>query len=537
MCNEDSSWHPCRVSLSCSEESLVVHFGSHELEDMLLKKEEVIIHLRFRSMPLRDDDCCRIEEGERVLVNRKLQSKNIFYDASVEKVERIRHSRRSCRCTFMIKWLDNELEGQTLTVPSSSIMKLSTKSIGDYPIVHILLKPEKNPDLSYSSPLLTIPDEIDADIELNKLLQKQIEQITNLADAPEKDFQDDFLWRNKVLSKGQTPRKPTVESNSCIPSLKRMTRSKTKLQVDIETKDQFGTAASMQEEFNQNRSQLRPLASRAALASSLLSVKKCLEMDFNSCMTDNMFMKGKHLAISVPLVSDASHKISSLFSAKGDESCKPSSCVPTKVWGNENKTSEKINCNAEDKIFAPVKVTAEKVTTEAAMTSELAVARDKKSSVLNDFNASSTAPMRLTRSAMRKGAVSPNECIEVKICADNQKRRISGNKSKLCHSTVHQENENLAKEEDNNSTPLTVSGSSERNIAIPESNVSSVERTKSKKTKDASAPCQDGQVVRTDHSKKRKVVNANKHGQRFSPRNLLPQTRSQSRSHLRKRTY
>ncbi|XP_039055762.1 uncharacterized protein LOC120198519 [Hibiscus syriacus] len=432
-----------------------------------------------------DDDCCHIDEGERVLVNRKLQSKNLFHDAAVEKVERIRHLRRSCRCTFMIKWLDNDLEGQTLTVPSSSIMKLATKSISDYPVVHILLKPEKDADLSYSSPLLTTPDENDANIELNKLLQKQIEQISNLADAPEKDFPDDFLWRNKVPSKGQTPCRPTVKSNACIPSLKRMTRGKTELQVDIETKDQFGTMASIQEEFIQNRSHPLPLSLSAALASSLLSAKKRLEMDFNSCMTADMFMKGKHsteiLAISILLVSDASQAISPVFPTKGDASCKPSSCVPTKVWGNENKTSEKINCDAEDRISAPVKVTAEIVTSEVAMTTDLAIAKNKKSSVLKDFNASSTAPMRLTRSAMRKGAVFPNECTEAEICTDNKKRRISGNKNKLSHSTVHQENENLANEEENNATPFTGSGSSERNIVIPERNVSGTESTKDKR--------------------------------------------------------
>ncbi|KAK8600193.1 hypothetical protein V6N13_059997 [Hibiscus sabdariffa] len=82
---EDSSWHPCRVSLSYSGESLVVDFGSHEFEDMLLKKEEVIVRLRFRSMMLQVDDCCHIEEGARVLVNHKLQSKNLFHDAAVEK--------------------------------------------------------------------------------------------------------------------------------------------------------------------------------------------------------------------------------------------------------------------------------------------------------------------------------------------------------------------------------------------------------------------------------------------------------------------
>ena len=53
---------------------------------MLLKKEEVLMHLRIRSMPLQVDDCCRIEEGEYVLANRKSQFKNLFHDAEVQKV-------------------------------------------------------------------------------------------------------------------------------------------------------------------------------------------------------------------------------------------------------------------------------------------------------------------------------------------------------------------------------------------------------------------------------------------------------------------
>ena len=97
----------------------------------------------------------------------------------------------------MIKWLDHDLEGQTLTVPSSSIMKLANKSISAHPIVHIFLKPEKDTGLSYSSPLLTILEGTDAEMDLNKLLEKQIEQISNLADASEKDFPDDILRRNK----------------------------------------------------------------------------------------------------------------------------------------------------------------------------------------------------------------------------------------------------------------------------------------------------------------------------------------------------
>lgn len=255
----------------------------------------------------------------------------------------------------------------------------------------------------------------------------------------------------------------------------------------METKDQSGTAASMQEEFIQNRSRLSPLASRAALASSLLTAKKCLDMEFSSCMTADMFMKGKHssenLAISVPLVSDASHAISPLISTQGHASCKPSSCMPTKVQGNENKTSVKFNRSAEDKTSSPAKVTAEKVSSEIAMTAEHAFARDKKFSVLGDVNARPTTPMRLTRLAMRKGAVFPNECIEVNICTDNKKRRISGNKNKLCHSAIRQENENLGNEE-NNSTHIIDSDSSERHITILESDVSAT-----KTTKDASTPC------------------------------------------------
>ncbi|TYJ19099.1 hypothetical protein E1A91_A09G168600v1 [Gossypium mustelinum] len=523
---EDSSWHPCIVSLSSSGDSLIVNFGSQELKDMMLNKEEVLARLRFRSMPLQVDDCCHIEEGERVLVNTKLQSKDFFHDAEVEKVDRIRHSKRGCRCSFMIKWLDNDLEGQTLAVPSSSVMKLATKSISDYPIIHTLLKPEKDTDLSYSSPFLTILDDSDAEMDLNKLLQKQIEQISNLADAPvpEKDFLDGLLLRKKAVPDNRN-------------HLKRTTCSKTKLQVDIETKYQSGTAASIQEEFIQNRSRLSPLASRAALASSLLTAKKCLDMEFSSCMTADMFMKGKHsseiLAISVPLVSDASHAISPPISTQGDASCKPSSCIPTKVRGNENKTSVKINRSAENKTSSPAKVTAEKVISEIAMTAEHAIARDKKSSVLGDVNARPTTPMRLTRLAMRKGAVFPNECIEVKICTDNKKRRISGNKNKLCHSAIRQENENLGNEE-NNSTHIIDSGSSERNIAILESDVSAP-----KTAKDASTPCnaklhtlsKNAQSGRRDQGKKRKAVYPDKQGQRFSPRNHLPRTRSQNKSH------
>lgn len=38
-------------------------------------------------MPLQVEDCCRIEEGKRVLANRKSQFKDLFQDAQVQKVQ------------------------------------------------------------------------------------------------------------------------------------------------------------------------------------------------------------------------------------------------------------------------------------------------------------------------------------------------------------------------------------------------------------------------------------------------------------------
>ncbi|EOY07559.1 Uncharacterized protein TCM_021962 isoform 4 [Theobroma cacao] len=543
---EDSSWHPCRVYLSSSGDSLIVNFGRQELDDMLLQKEEVLMHLRFRSMPLQVDDCFHIEEGERVLADRKSQFKILFHDAVV--VDRVRHSKRGCRCTFMIKWLDQDLEGQTFTLPSSSIMKLATKSISAHPIINKLLKPEKHRGLSYSSPLLTILEGTDSEIDLNKLLQKQIEQISNLADASKKDIPEDIPWRNKGVNKGQSPHKPTAESNACVPAvadhhnhLKRTTRSTRKLQINIEAENQSGHTISMKEAFIQSRSHLSPLASRAALASSLLTAKKCLDMDLSSSMTASMFMKGKDssdiLAVSIPLVSEASHEISPHISTQGDASCepqptKPSSCIPTKGWENENKTSDEINCTAEQRTYSPVKITAESVTSGVATsTAELPISRAKKSLVHANFNASSTAPIRLTRSATRKGAVIPNNCVQVKICVNDTKRRMSGNKNQLSRSAVFQGNENLANEEENNSTHIIDSDSSEGNIAAPDqSNVATTKSTTSEKMKAALTPCKDMDSGRSNQGQKRKAVHHIKQDRRFSPRNFLPRTRSRNKA-------
>ncbi|XVF76618.1 hypothetical protein PTKIN_Ptkin13bG0280700 [Pterospermum kingtungense] len=463
------------------------------------------------------------------------------------------------------------------------------------------------------------------------------------------------LSANTVLNKGQTPHKPTAETNTCVPAipdhhnhLKRTTCSERKLQMGIEAIDQTGPATSMQKEFIQNRSHLSPLASRAALASSLL-IAKCLDVDFSSCMTANMIMKDNRssevVSVSIPLVSEASHVTSPPISTQGSASFKPSCCVPTKIRENENKfpedrafdpakvtaenaTSEVANsgaetmtskvaiprdkkykktsalanfnpssaapirltrsairkgalipndsielkictdekekrvsgnknrlshsavcqenkklgneeenyCNAKDRAFDTAKVTAENATSEVAnstaetMTSKLGIPRDKKSSALANFNASSTVPKRLTRSAIQKGALISNDSIEVNICTDVKKRRMSGNKNRLSHSAVSQGNENLGNEEGNNSTNIMNSDSSKGSTGIHESNVATMKSSTSKKTEVAFTPCNDADNARSNQGQKRKAVYPSKQDRKFSPRNFLPRTRSQNKS-------
>ncbi|OMO97172.1 hypothetical protein COLO4_14830 [Corchorus olitorius] len=391
---DDSSWHPCRVSLSSSGDSLVVNFGSQEMEDMVLKKEEVLMHLRFRSMPLQFDDCCHIEEGERVLANYNSKSKNLFHDAEVEK----------------------------------------------------------------------------------------------------KDFPEDILWRNRA--------NPDHHNH-----LKRTTPSERKLRVDIEAEDLSGHTASMQEEFMQNRSHLSPLASRAALASSLLAAKRCLDMDFSSCMNSNMLVKGKHspgtLAFSDPLVLEASHATSPLISIQKDASCKPSLSVPNKDWPNGNKTSGIINCNAEERPFAPENVTKGVANSSAeSKTAGLSISRAKKSSA--NANLHSTAPIRLTRSSAQKGAIISNDGIQVEIRDDDMKRRVPGKKNRLSQPAVCQGNENLANAEENDLTHVTDSDSSNGKIAAAESDVA-IRLTRSAARKGAIIPNDGIQVEIHDDDMKRRI--------------------------------
>lgn len=114
------------------------------------------------------------------------------------QVVRVRHSKKIyCRCTFTIKLLHQDLEGEAFTVPSNSIMKLATKSINDHPAVAVFLKSVKQMRSSCASLFPTVLEETDGEMDINKLLEKQIEDISNSAAESKEEISKDILLEIK----------------------------------------------------------------------------------------------------------------------------------------------------------------------------------------------------------------------------------------------------------------------------------------------------------------------------------------------------
>lgn len=114
------------------------------------------------------------------------------------QVVRVRHSKKIyCRCTFTIKWLHQDLEGEAFTVPSNSIMKLATKSINDHPAVAVFLKSVKQMRSSCTSLFPPVLEETDGEMDINKLLEKQIEDISNSATESKEEMSKDILLEIK----------------------------------------------------------------------------------------------------------------------------------------------------------------------------------------------------------------------------------------------------------------------------------------------------------------------------------------------------
>lgn len=364
MCKEDSSWHPCEVSLSSNGAGLMVHFGSQNKEDIVLNKEEVLVRVRIRSVPLEGDDCSCIEEGEQVLASDKSQLKSLFYDAKIEKVLRVRHSKRVyCRCTFVINWLHQDLKGETFNVPSSSICKLSPKAINIHPTIAAFLTSVKSLSFSGASPFPTLLEDLDCELDLNKLVEQQIEEIGNLAaDPPNKTKSEHTQLEAKDDFNMQIPCKPVSASNVCISlhevphtqnRLRRSTRSSCKLQVQMEVEDLPPSALSIPEKLPEIKSHLSPLAGRAALASLVSKIAQKLDFSSNqeegmkwTSIQTNKLMKDTHSSdlevASVSVVSDSIKVVKPLIS----NDVEPSSGIVTEENNNDSATSEIANSNA-----------------------------------------------------------------------------------------------------------------------------------------------------------------------------------------------
>lgn len=93
----------------------------------------------------------------------------------------------------MIKWLHPDFKGQMVTVPSSSIMKLASKSINSHPTVAALLKSVKQMGLYTAPPLPIMHEDNDVEFDLNKLLGKQIEEINISANGVTNETTVDIL--------------------------------------------------------------------------------------------------------------------------------------------------------------------------------------------------------------------------------------------------------------------------------------------------------------------------------------------------------
>lgn len=469
---------------------LIVEFENQDLENMILDDEEVIKCLRVRSIPLKGDDCCSVEQGEHVLATHNLRFKSLFFDAEVEKAQRVRHSKRVyCRCTFLIKWLNQDLEKGTFTVPSSSLMRLSTKSINIHPTIAAFLESVKSLSFSGASPFSTIFDDMDCEMDLNKLVEMQVEGIGNLVDdVYRKGIPEDTLFGGKVDTNKQMQHKTVAASTVSIShvgvpsgqnSSKRTTRSSRKLQVQMEVKEPPSSASSIQEELSEIRSHLTPLACRAALASlvskqlelsnfheekgfahasdvhaksrngttAFTSIDNNISEDYLSSELGPASVKVGSKSVKTVKLPKSTRRYSSVNTGLVESY----SGIPTKEMNNRNKTAEVANSSASI----------------ASSLTEIKLSQP-------------TNRTRITRISVRKGAEIPNEYVQMKTSAEDTKLKTSTTARRMTCSAVDQE-------QGNKSAQTSESDSSEGNARVPKSDVSEKKSSVSKKKKPLSS--------------------------------------------------
>ncbi|MFS7905982.1 putative protein SAWADEE HOMEOdomain-containing protein [Helianthus anomalus] len=93
----------------------------------------------------------------------------------------------------MIKWIQQDMNGESLKVPSSSVMRSSNKSITDHPTVAAFIDAVELNNSSFSclSPPLNVVS--DFDMDLHVMLEKQIEGIKNSVHDSKKRIRDEIF--------------------------------------------------------------------------------------------------------------------------------------------------------------------------------------------------------------------------------------------------------------------------------------------------------------------------------------------------------
>ncbi|KAL6520974.1 hypothetical protein OROGR_017543 [Orobanche gracilis] len=315
------SWHPCQVSLCSSGLGLIVVYGDNHPKEVIADKQEVLSRIRVRSTPLQGGDCSSLQQGNHILATKSSDVKGVFCDARVEKAIRVRHSKRThCRCSFTIKWLHQPLEEEALTVPASSIMKLSAKSTDLHPTISTffsmlessMLESSNGGDSSLCSKIIV--DSMNWEMDINLLLEKQIEEITNSTDVSHKKISKNIVFELEVDLKGQSQGR-TISASLKEPRftvplldcLKGSTWCENKQSVDATVETLPASVSPIQETFAGSRLPLNPLAARAALASLRSKFPQKTELSVHSNVEKGGVINEHFSSVSSALVERSSN--------------------------------------------------------------------------------------------------------------------------------------------------------------------------------------------------------------------------------------
>lgn len=282
---EDNAWYECEVSLSSADSSCIslhVHYASlkNGENDIIEQKDEALARLRVLSRELSDGECLDVKEGETIVALQKTQSgRSYLFDAEVEKVMRLKHSNKVvCRCSFEIRWLESEMKGNAMTVPASSIRRLAKESIQTHPTISSFLEMVKSAAGPPLSPELlgSLPEDSDIEIYIHAQLEKQIEEITKLAETTENDAIQEIPFKHIKVNATYNHRKVTAsaehtlfgkDGNEDAPVRKSARKRNTINSVAVSKKPIALSAATFLQ--LEKRPRLSPLAARAALAASV----------------------------------------------------------------------------------------------------------------------------------------------------------------------------------------------------------------------------------------------------------------------------